>query len=658
MWKSSSLNLRLLTVFAVIVATFIGMVGYTAYLVAARAGDALIINLAGRQRMLSQKYTKEMLAAMRAAAMVSTPAALEAQPAVEELGLGEETVVTDETMAFEREPVAAAEENEGVAPIHDPNLTRRLFEETLAAFLKGGQTHTDLVAKVPVQIGMIREESARDLLRETEKKWRELVDACEAATAKVEAGTPLSAAERTDILERSVVCLKNMHAAVGELNRIADAKQAVIPRVMGVGLFIVVVMSIAAMVFVRKRIFEPLEETVYLVEALADGQLNQRIEIQRDDEIGRLHMAVNQLSTNLVDVVNRLHQSATLLAGGADQFGFIKTETTELAALTNDVVSGSEQLINHNRAVSVEVTEIDGDSEKITNSLALIETELKNLGQSTHSVTDTAAALSRAVEEISQTLNDISENTGRTQQLTGEMKEETEQTASLIANLGKAAHQIGDVVNLIRGVAGQTNLLALNATIEAAAAGEAGKGFAVVAGEVKELAKKTETATIDIQKQVRAIQDTTQAAVDGIGRIVALVDRLSSDFSEVNHAIGNQSQNVHQISEGLSSNSHSIESALGHIDHVGEEITSISDHLKDLTARTHHLHQAMDESKNFAENIANKISVSERHVGSLVETATKAADVGQELNRMSDEYRERLKRYSNEQNSAASRDLN
>jgi methyl-accepting chemotaxis protein len=68
------------------------------------------------------------------------------------------------------------------------------------------------------------------------------------------------------------------------------------------------------------------------------------------------------------------------------------------------------------------------------------------------------------------------------------------------AGLAQAAQKIGDVVKLIRNIAGQTNLLALNATIEAARAGEAGRGFAVVASEVKSLAVETAKATEEIAR--------------------------------------------------------------------------------------------------------------------------------------------------------------
>src|SRR5205085_2939014 len=79
---------------------------------------------------------------------------------------------------------------------------------------------------------------------------------------------------------------------------------------------------------------------------------------------------------------------------------------------------------------------------------------------------------------------------------------EAESTNQQIAGLAEAAQKIGDVVKLIRDIAGQTNLLALNATIEAARAGDAGRGFAVVASEVKSLAVQTAKATEEIAAQL------------------------------------------------------------------------------------------------------------------------------------------------------------
>src|SRR5207244_8431479 len=86
-----------------------------------------------------------------------------------------------------------------------------------------------------------------------------------------------------------------------------------------------------------------------------------------------------------------------------------------------------------------------------------------------------------------------------------------------------AAQKIGDVVKLIRDIAGQTNLLALNATIEAARAGEAGRGFAVVASEVKSLAVQTAKATEEIASQILAVQGSTTVAV---GAIRSIADRM------------------------------------------------------------------------------------------------------------------------------------
>ena len=88
--------------------------------------------------------------------------------------------------------------------------------------------------------------------------------------------------------------------------------------------------------------------------------------------------------------------------------------------------------------------------------------------------------------------------------------ENGEHAQQRIRSLSEGALRIGDVVQLIRTIAGQTNLLALNATIEAARAGEAGRGFNVVASEVKGLAGQTARSTEEISRQVSGIQESNR----------------------------------------------------------------------------------------------------------------------------------------------------
>ena len=114
--------------------------------------------------------------------------------------------------------------------------------------------------------------------------------------------------------------------------------------------------------------------------------------------------------------------------------------------------------------------------------------------------------------------------------------------------LAAAAQKIGDVVKLIRDIAGQTNLLALNATIEAARAGEAGRGFAVVASEVKTLAVQTAKATEDIAGQILAVQSSTSGAVEAIRRIAERMQEINGYTSAVAASVEQQSAATGQIS--------------------------------------------------------------------------------------------------------------
>jgi methyl-accepting chemotaxis protein len=146
--------------------------------------------------------------------------------------------------------------------------------------------------------------------------------------------------------------------------------------------------------------------------------------------------------------------------------------------------------------------------------------------------------------------------------------EEAQSTDSEIAGLVSGAQKIGDVVKLIRDIAGQTNLLALNATIEAARAGEAGRGFAVVASEVKSLAVQTAKATEDITSHILAVQKSTVGAVAAIRKIADRMQDINQSTMVVAAAVEQQSSATGEISHNVAGAAMGSDQLIGVMDEV------------------------------------------------------------------------------------------
>ena len=186
----------------------------------------------------------------------------------------------------------------------------------------------------------------------------------------------------------------------------------------------------------------------------------------------------------------------------------------------------------------------------------------------TTEVTANTQTVASATEELAASVNEISRQVSQSAGVTRDaVSQATEATAAVVA-LTERASRIGDVVQIISGIAAQTNLLALNATIEAARAGDAGKGFAVVASEVKQLAAQTAKATEEISNLVASIRSATDTAVTSIRGINVTIQQIDGATSAIAAAVEEQGAATREIARSVESTARGAGAAAQDIDGV------------------------------------------------------------------------------------------
>jgi len=192
-----------------------------------------------------------------------------------------------------------------------------------------------------------------------------------------------------------------------------------------------------------------------------------------------------------------------------------------------------------------------GSAERLLDVSEQTSQRADTAAQNSHEASTNVEIAAAATDELNSSIGEIDQQLAHAGNVVRTAVGEAHGTHRQIDVLARTANEIGDVIKLIRAIAGQTNLLALNATIEAARAGETGRGFAVVASEVKSLAVQTAKATETIAAQIAAVQSSTSHAVDGIGRIAARMQEIDTCTSTVANAVVQQSAAAREIAQNV-----------------------------------------------------------------------------------------------------------
>jgi len=312
---------------------------------------------------------------------------------------------------------------------------------------------------------------------------------------------------------------------------------------------------------------------------IADGNLTAVIPTGGDDEIADMAGAL---------MIFRDHGLAardTDARAETERRRLAEERRRELLALAESFESSVKDVV---QSVSASAEEMRSTATLMVSTADDTTRQSQTVANASSQASENVQTVASAAEELAGSTAEIGRQVAESSRVASQAVAEAERTGATVRSLAEAAQRIGEVAELITGIATQTNLLALNATIEAARAGEAGKGFAIVASEVKTLATQTAKATEEIGGQIRSIQDATRGAVDAIVVINGIIGRISEIATSVASAVEEQSATTRDIARN-------VQQAATGTHEVSENITGVSRSASETGQAATMVHQAASD---------------------------------------------------------------
>jgi methyl-accepting chemotaxis protein len=339
----------------------------------------------------------------------------------------------------------------------------------------------------------------------------------------------------------------------------AADEAAIATKLISALLCIALALSVLMAFFIVRSITGPVAKAAALAETMAKGDFTATLAITQKDEIGQMARSLNTMVSQLAAMIKEI-------IGGVSS---LTTSSNELAAVSKQLSSAAKDTADKSSSVAAATEEMSTNFQSVS---AAMEQSTSNVNM-----------IASSTEEMTATVNEIAESAEKARIITDSAVKQSEATSIKMAALGESAKRIGRVTETITEISEQTNLLALNATIEAARAGEAGKGFAVVANEIKELARQTAEATIDIKDQINEMQTTTSATVEDISKISQVIGEINSVINAIATAVEEQSAatgeiagNIAQASMGIAEVNENVAQSTVVVADITRDVTEIS----------------------------------------------------------------------------------
>ncbi|MEN8119222.1 MAG: methyl-accepting chemotaxis protein [Bacteroidota bacterium] len=313
-----------------------------------------------------------------------------------------------------------------------------------------------------------------------------------------------------------------------------------------ISIVIILILGIIFTYFISRSITLPINNSVTIATKIASGDLTDKINIKRKDEIGDLIKALNLITESTNKVIGNIKESANQIGDASLR---LNSNSQELSSGANEQASSAEEVAASMEEMSANISQ-NAENAKSTGKMAR---------NSAVGIINGNEAAKRAIDSMKD---------------------------------------IADKVNIISEIAFQTNLLALNAAVEAARAGESGKGFSVVASEVRKLAERSQNAATEIEKLSKDTVEISTTAGD-------LLDKVTPKIEQTSELIDNiASSSIEQLS-GVDQ----INNAMGQLNNVTQQNVNSSEQLASSAEELSAQATQLKEIVSFFKTTSSEISV-------------------------------------------------
>lgn len=354
------------------------------------------------------------------------------------------------------------------------------------------------------------------------------------------------------------------------------------------GITLLVVLLTAVAVFAAAQLIKPLILLQKSAQKMSQGDLTVTVDVKGKDEIGKLGLAFNEMSSRLRELI---HTAAGSAEGVENSAKYMHGQAEGAKLISDQIAVVIEELA---KGAMDQASSIQTGVEQLGDMNASIEAIASSADLAASSADNVTEAMKGGLKAVASQGN-----------LTEASRSSAERVEEANRRLGDQTVKIGEAVSLINTVAKQTNLLALNAAIEAARAGEHGKGFSVVADEVRKLAEQTRASAADIDTLLAGVQEAGRQSIGEIQEFQATVDK--------------------QIEAAASTR--------GAFDVIRGSVDGITSRIREVSAASDELKRSSDHVSAIMTDIA---AVAEQSAASTEEAASSTQEQAQAIASMSD----------------------